>query len=129
LLEPVDYLSFIYLMKKSYLILTDSGGVQEEAPSLGKPVLIMRDTTERTEAITAGTAILTGTKSADIVHHVSNLLQNNNIYQRMSQIKNPYGDGKTALRIIEILTKYKHGYQPTPVFNHLLQETVLYDKA
>ena len=105
LIDPVDYLAFIYLMHTSYLVLTDSGGVQEEAPSFGKPVLVMRDTTERQEAIDAGTAILVGTDTDKIVSHVEELLLNNHIYQRMSQAQNPYGDGKAAERIVDIISQ------------------------
>jgi len=105
LLEPLDYFSFIWLMNRSYLILTDSGGIQEEAPSLGKPVLVMRKTTERPEGIEAGTAILTGTDSENIFTSVKGLLQNESLYNRMATTANPYGDGKASLRIIDILVK------------------------
>jgi UDP-N-acetylglucosamine 2-epimerase (non-hydrolysing) len=105
LLDPVDYLSFVYLMKSAYLILTDSGGIQEEAPSLGKPVLVMRDTTERPEAVEAGTVILVGTNREKIVHYVELLLTNELFYRRMKAIRNPYGDGKAAVRIVEILAR------------------------
>ena len=101
LIDPVDYLPFVYLMNRSYLIITDSGGVQEEAPSLGKPVLVMRDTTERPEALDAGTVKLVGTSRAAIVKETLNLLQNPADYARMSQAHNPYGDGKAVGRIIE----------------------------
>lgn len=96
LIPPVDYLEFVYLMKKSYFILTDSGGVQEEAPSLGKPVLVMRDTTERTEAITAGTAKLIGTNSIQLIEGMIELLDNTVVYEKMSIAPNPYGDGKAS---------------------------------
>ncbi len=100
LIPPLDYLPFVYLMKRSYLILTDSGGIQEEAPSLGKPVLIMRNVTERPEGITAGTALLVGTNKNKIVSETTNLLENSERYQQMSLAHNPYGDGKASLRIL-----------------------------
>jgi len=103
LIEPVDYLPFVYLMNRSYLIITDSGGVQEEAPSLGKPVLVMRDTTERPEAVQAGTVLLVGTDSATIVKEANALLDDGAAYQVMSMAHNPYGDGKAAQRISEAL--------------------------
>lgn len=103
LIEPIDYLSFTYLMYNSYLILTDSGGIQEEAPSLGKPVLVMRDKTERPEAIEAGTVKLVGTNIDVIVKEISNLIDNKEEYIRMSRSHNPYGDGKASERIIEKL--------------------------
>lgn len=103
LIEPQDYLPFVYLMTRSYLILTDSGGIQEEAPSLGKPVLVMRDTTERPEAIDAGTVKLIGTEVASITHHLRELLGNETAYRTMSNAHNPYGDGNTCRRIREIL--------------------------
>ncbi len=103
LIEPLDYLSFLYLMKQSYLILTDSGGVQEEAPSLGKPVLVMRDTTERPEAIEAGTVKLVGANTNKIVNTAIELLDDFNIYEKMSKAHNPYGDGKAADRIVDFL--------------------------
>src|SRR5690606_36154430 len=96
LIEPQDYLPFVYLMSQSYLILTDSGGVQEEAPSLGKPVLVMRDTTERPEAIEAGTVKLVGTDYDCIVNEASHLLDDEAAYQQMSFAHNPYGDGKAC---------------------------------
>lgn len=105
LIEPLDYLEFISLMRKSYLILTDSGGIQEEAPSLGKPVLVMRSTTERTEAIDAGTALLVGTDFNAIVQNATRLLDEKSTYEKMAQIYNPYGDGKAAEHIIEVLKK------------------------
>lgn len=103
LITPLDYLPFIYMMQNSHLILTDSGGVQEEAPSLGKPVLVMRDTTERPEAVDAGTVKLVGTKVESIVDNVKTLLSDKAIYDKMSQAHNPYGDGKTCARIVEII--------------------------
>jgi UDP-N-acetylglucosamine 2-epimerase (non-hydrolysing) len=103
LIEPQDYLPFVYLMKRSTLILTDSGGIQEEAPSLGKPVLVMRDTTERPEAVDAGTVRLVGTEIDAITNAVSQLLTNDSAYETMSLAHNPYGDGKACHRIIEAL--------------------------
>ena len=99
-IEPLEYLSFVYLMEKSFLVLTDSGGIQEEAPGLGKPVLVMRDTTERPEALDAGTVKLVGTDYDRIVTEVSALLENREYYNRMSKAVNPYGDGKACGRIV-----------------------------
>ena len=99
-IEPLEYLSFVYLMEKSTIVLTDSGGIQEEAPGLGKPVLVMRDTTERPEALEAGTVKLVGTDLNKIVGEVSKLLTNQEYYERMSKAVNPYGDGKACRRII-----------------------------
>jgi UDP-N-acetylglucosamine 2-epimerase (non-hydrolysing) len=101
LIDPVDYLPFVYLMNRAYLIITDSGGVQEEAPSLGKPVLVMRDTTERPEAVQAGTVKLVGTSRQAIVNETMNLLTNLPDYQRMAQAHNPYGDGQAVGRILQ----------------------------
>ncbi|HAN5201390.1 TPA: UDP-N-acetylglucosamine 2-epimerase (non-hydrolyzing) [Escherichia coli] len=101
LIEPQDYLPFVYLMKQSYLILTDSGGIQEEAPTLGKPVLCMRDTTERPAAVKAGTVRLVGTSDEAIVSETVRLLDDGLAYKMMSQANNPYGDGKTSQRIVE----------------------------
>lgn len=103
LIEPLDYLPFVYMMQHSTLILTDSGGVQEEAPGLGKPVLVMRDTTERPEAVEAGTVLLVGTNREKIEQGVSMLLDDADTYRRMSEAVNPYGDGKACERIIEYL--------------------------
>jgi len=103
IVEPFEYEEFVYLMSKSYLILTDSGGIQEEAPSLGKPVLVMRDKTERPEAIEAGTVKLVGSDKDKIVKEVQRLLDNHGEYKKMCKAINPYGDGKTSKRIIEIL--------------------------
>ena len=100
LIDPVDYLPFVYLMNRARLIITDSGGVQEEAPSLGKPVLVMRDTTERPEAVVAGTVKLVGTSRQTIVNECLNLLNNPADYQRMAQAHNPYGDGQAVGRIL-----------------------------
>ena len=105
LIEPLQYLQFVYLMEKSYLILTDSGGVQEEAPGLGKPVLVMRDTTERPEAVEAGTVLLVGTNREKIEQGVSNLLEDDALYTKMSEAINPYGDGLACGRIIEVMKK------------------------
>lgn len=99
-IEPLEYLSFVYLMEKSTIVLTDSGGIQEEAPGLGKPVLVMRDTTERPEALEAGTVKLVGTDYERIVHEVSGLIDNQKNYDRMSKAVNPYGDGLACGRIL-----------------------------
>ena len=103
LIEPLDYLPFVYLMMRSHVILTDSGGIQEEAPSLGKPVLVMRDTTERPEAVEAGTVRLVGTNTASIVDNMHELLINRAAYERMSFAHNPYGDGRACSRIVDAL--------------------------
>nr|WP_101925650.1 MULTISPECIES: UDP-N-acetylglucosamine 2-epimerase (non-hydrolyzing) [Luteimonas] len=103
LIEPQDYLPFVYLMSRAHLILTDSGGIQEEAPSLGKPVLVMRDTTERPEAVEAGTVVLVGTSHARIVAEATRLLDQPEAYAAMSRAHNPYGDGHAAARIAGIL--------------------------
>jgi len=103
LIEPLDYLPFVYLMSKSYLLLTDSGGIQEEAPGLGKPVLVMRDTTERPEAVDAGTVFLVGTEVEKIEKYVSILIENNELYLSMSKAQNPYGDGNASKRIVDYL--------------------------
>ncbi|AYN05212.1 non-hydrolyzing UDP-N-acetylglucosamine 2-epimerase [Flavobacterium sp. 140616W15] len=103
LINPLTYPAFVWLMKQSYLIITDSGGVQEEAPSLGKPVLVMRDTTERPEAVDAGTVILVGTNKERIVSETNNLLINIGHYKYMSALHNPYGDGKACQRIVEFI--------------------------
>jgi UDP-N-acetylglucosamine 2-epimerase (non-hydrolysing) len=103
LVEPLDYEEFVFAMDKATLILTDSGGVQEEAPSLGKPVLVLRENTERPEAAAAGVAILVGTDRARIVNTVSNLLDNQDAYNAMSQVINPFGDGYAAERILDAL--------------------------
>jgi len=103
LIEPLQYEQFIYLMDKSYFIITDSGGVQEEAPSLGKPVLVMRDTTERPEAVEAGTVKLVGTNKEAIIKEAQFLLDSNAEYTKMSKAYNPYGDGKACERIVEFI--------------------------
>ena len=104
-IEPLEYLSFVYLMEKSNIVLTDSGGIQEEAPGLGKPVLVMRDTTERPEALEAGTVKLVGTDYGKIVGEVSTLIDDQTYYDRISKAVNPYGDGKACGRIIQHLMK------------------------
>ena len=103
LMEPLDYISFVYLMNKAYVLLTDSGGIQEEAPSLGKPVLVMRNTTERPEAVDAGTVKLVGTRVETIVTELTLLLSNEEAYEAMSFAHNPYGDGKACARILNAL--------------------------
>lgn len=103
LIKPLDYASFVWLMDASYLVITDSGGVQEEAPSLGKPVLVMRDKTERPEAVEAGTVVLVGTDPDKIVNETLDLLRNEERYHVMSHLHNPYGDGKASERIVEFL--------------------------
>lgn len=105
LIEPQQYLPFIYLMNRAHIILTDSGGIQEEAPSLGKPVLVMRDTTERPEAVEAGTVKLVGTDVDRIVTGLTTLLQDEQAYKEMSFAHNPYGDGKACQRILDVLAK------------------------
>lgn len=107
LINPLSYPAFVWLMNKSYLIITDSGGVQEEAPSIGKPVLVMRETTERPEAVDAGTVILVGTNKDLIIKECNDLLNNQNIYKQMSALHNPYGDGKACQRIVEHIISIK----------------------
>ena len=104
-IEPLEYLAFIRMMSKAYIVLTDSGGIQEEAPGLGKPVVVMRDTTERPEAVEAGTVKLVGTDYDKIVSTVSTLIDDNAVYQAMSRAVNPYGDGQAAERIVTILSE------------------------
>lgn len=104
-IEPLQYLEFVYLMEKATVVLTDSGGIQEEAPGLGKPVLVMRDTTERPEALASGTVHLVGTDYQKIMDEVSTLLEDEQAYEKMSKAVNPYGDGKACERIVEILKK------------------------
>ena len=103
LVQPLAYAAFIWLMEKSYLIITDSGGIQEEAPSLGKPVLVTRDTTERPEAVTEGTVLLLGTDTDKIVNHAEKLLTNTSLYKTMSTLHNPYGDGTASEKIINYI--------------------------
>ena len=107
LIDPLAYEDFIWLMNRSKIIITDSGGVQEEAPSLGKPVLVMRDTTERPEAVEAGTVLLVGTNEELIVSEALNLLNNKDVFEKMSKLHNPYGDGFASKRIVEFIKKIK----------------------
>ena len=107
LIEPLDYLSFLFMMRRSYLIMTDSGGVQEEAPSLGKPVIVMRDTTERPEAVDAGTVILAGTETEAMAFAAERLLDDPDFYHRMAHAVNPYGDGLASKRIASLLAEGK----------------------
>ena len=109
LIEPLSYPAFVWLMSKSYIIITDSGGVQEEAPSLGKPVLVMRDTTERPEAIEIGTVKLVGTNKEKIVQEVRKLLRSEGYYKKMSMLHNPYGDGNACKRIINFIHTINYG--------------------
>lgn len=108
-IEPLQYLEFVYLMNKADIVLTDSGGIQEEAPGLGKPVLVMRDTTERPEALVSGTVHLVGTDYDKIVNEVSTLLEDKEAYMKMSQAVNPYGDGKSCRRIVQYLKESIYG--------------------
>lgn len=105
LIEPLDYVNFCHLMNKAHIIITDSGGIQEEAPSLGKPLLVLRDKTERPEGVASGTAILVGTDRELIIKHAKNLLDNEGEYQKMSDVKNPYGDGKASVLINDQLER------------------------
>ncbi|EED32008.1 UDP-N-acetylglucosamine 2-epimerase [gamma proteobacterium NOR5-3] len=105
LIEPQDYLPFVYLMDRAHIILTDSGGIQEEAPSIGKPVLVMRDTTERPEAVDEGTVLLVGTDPYKIVSEAQNLLRSQDAYQAMARAHNPYGDGQAAQRIVKAIVE------------------------
>ncbi len=111
LIEPQDYLPFVWLMNHAWLILTDSGGIQEEAPSLGKPVLVMRETTERPEAVKAGTVRLVGTDAQRIVEEVTRLLHDDEAYQAMSRAHNPYGDGQACGRILHALKPIGYRYE------------------
>ena len=106
LVDPLDYRQFVYFMHRARLILTDSGGVQEEAPSLGKPVLVMRDVTERSEGVDAGVVKLVGTRWQCIVGEVEHLLRDKEAYQTMSRVRNPYGDGKASPRILEAILAF-----------------------
>jgi UDP-N-acetylglucosamine 2-epimerase (non-hydrolysing) len=103
LIQPLDYKNFVQILKRSYLVLTDSGGIQEEAPALGKPVLVLREKTERPEAVKAGTAKLVGTEKENIIKHVNRLLHNQSEYQKMAKARNPFGDGRAAQRIVKII--------------------------
>ena len=105
LIAPLSYPAFVWLMEKSYLIITDSGGVQEEAPSLGKPVLVMRDTTERPEAIDAGTVLLVGTDKEKIITEATKLLHNKQVYEQMGKLHNPYGDGQACAKVVSHILK------------------------
>ena len=118
LIDPLDYLSFVYLMKRAHIILTDSGGIQEEAPSLGKPVLVMRDTTERPEAVEAGTVKLVGTQVETIVSNLTTLLTEAQAYQDMSYAHNPYGDGEASTHILESLEKFHQQRDTHALQNH-----------
>ena len=113
LIEPLDYRPFVNLMQKSCLVLTDSGGLQEEAPSLGKPVLVLRDTTERPEAVSAGTVKLVGAARGNVRDQALRLLKDNQYYRSMAEAVNPYGDGRASSRILEYI-KYRHGLRPEP---------------
>jgi UDP-N-acetylglucosamine 2-epimerase (non-hydrolysing) len=106
LIEPLDYPRFVDLMRRAYILITDSGGIQEEAPSLGKPVLVMRDCTERPEAVAAGTVKLVGADSMRIVREAARLLDDRAEYERMSRIHNPYGDGHASQRIVETMASF-----------------------
>lgn len=108
LISPLDYLPFVYLMNRAYIILTDSGGIQEEAPSLGKPVLVMRETTERPEAVEAGTVKLVGTNSDLIISSVSDLLESQQTYEKMSFAHNPFGDGSACAKIVQYIEKIEN---------------------
>ena len=110
LIEPLEYEDFVYLLKQSYLVLTDSGGIQEEAPSLGKPVLVMRDVTERPEAVEAGTVKLVGASKKNIVSSIDLLLNDEALYTKMSQAHNPYGDGKACDRIVDFIRGTLNGF-------------------
>jgi UDP-N-acetylglucosamine 2-epimerase (non-hydrolysing) len=106
LVEPLDYEQLVGAMQRCYLIMSDSGGLQEEAPSLGKPVLVLRSTTERPEAVAAGTSKLVGTETADIVAAASKLLGDRHAYEQMANIANPFGDGKSSQRILDIVHSF-----------------------
>ena len=113
LIEPLDYEPFANLMHRSTLVLTDSGGVQEEAPALGKPVLVLRDTTERPEAVEAGTVLLVGTEEERVYSEAKKLLTDKAAYTRMAEAKSPYGDGEAARRIVEAIL-YRYGKRNAP---------------
>ena len=106
LIKPQNYISFIYLLSICYFVLTDSGGVQEEAPSLGKPVLVMRETTERPEAVNAGVAKIVGADSSRIINETRKLIENKVIYDKMASAKNPYGDGTASKQIADIILSH-----------------------
>jgi UDP-N-acetylglucosamine 2-epimerase (non-hydrolysing) len=115
LIEPLDYLPFVDLMRRAYLLITDSGGVQEEGPSLGKPILVLRDKTERPEAVEAGTVKLVGTDRATIVREAVHLLEHSVEYERMARLHNPYGDGHASERIVQRITAYFRQQTPRPL--------------
>jgi UDP-N-acetylglucosamine 2-epimerase len=125
LIEPQDYLPFVYLMSKAHLIITDSGGIQEEAPALGKPVLVTRETTERPEAVRAGTARLVGTDTARIVAEVHALLTSREQYDAMAHATNPYGDGHASERIVDALLNIPATF--SPVSSTAAQPAMLYN--
>lgn len=104
--EPLEVVDLHHLMNKSYLILTDSGGIQEEAPSLGKPVLVLRDNTERPEGLAAGTLRCIGTDTGSVIREMENLMQDTEAYRQMAEAENPFGDGKASRRIVEAVRKY-----------------------
>jgi UDP-N-acetylglucosamine 2-epimerase (non-hydrolysing) len=106
LIEPLSYVPFVDLMRRAYLLITDSGGIQEEGPSLGKPILVLREKTERPEAVQAGTVKLVGTSREDIVRHAAELLENQESYEAMARVHNPYGDGHASGRIGELIHSY-----------------------
>ena len=106
LINPLEYESFIYLLKNCFLVLTDSGGIQQEAPSFGKPVLLMRDSTERPEAVDAGTVSIIGSNQDRIVNAASELIDNNEAYKKMSLSINPYGSGKSSQKIVKLIKEY-----------------------
>jgi UDP-N-acetylglucosamine 2-epimerase (non-hydrolysing) len=109
LLAPQEYVPFVYLLSRCHFVLTDSGGLQEEAPALGKPVLVMRDTTERPEGVDAGTALLVGTDPERIANEAQRLLRDRQHYLRMSRAHNPFGDGQASLRIMNVLASEANG--------------------
>jgi UDP-N-acetylglucosamine 2-epimerase (non-hydrolysing) len=113
-LDPLPYVSFVDVMRRAYLLITDSGGIQEEGPSLGKPILVLREKTERPEAVAAGTAKLAGTSAETIVREASRLLDNSAEYQRMARLENPYGDGRASARIVERIEKFLGARSPVP---------------
>ncbi len=123
LIEPAEYVPFVDLMRKAYLLITDSGGIQEEGPSLGKPVLVMRDKTERPEAVEAGTVKLVGANEEAIVEAASRLLDNANEYESMARVHNPYGDGRASARIADAIRSFfdeRKVWEPVPLEARLL---------
>ncbi len=119
LIEPIGYQSFVFLLNHSKIVLTDSGGVQEEAPSLGKPVLVMREVTERTEGVDAGTAKLVGTDINNIIHSTNELINNSQIYNEMAKAINPYGDGNASSRIIDLIRSLNKDKRPQDIHNQV----------